>query len=337
MNVYTEVYDKSVDLLKSPSLHKDWKAIETDLKALMQPDGPDLGKAKVLDRLRARLSKVADEEGGIRSRAKAKELLRAAQADKAGFQDRAALLKQLKHFYLVARKGAQCVWVQDQPRSLGKWNYDLFQGESEAKVKTLLGRSGEVFGGDNRSMMFESLQHARKWSSDTESRLSKGEDDTLTAVRRWFHTRGATDEEVKATCATLLDGFKKITAATNAGLVIFSDRPHLRVSGDYNTTYASVNALDKMPVIYIYQLFLKTGRRRLNGRIPKMWLCALTVVHELSHKVVATDDIRYDSDGLKPSASFPTAKAIKNADSWAYFCADLLGHVPKAALDEAWS
>lgn len=337
MNVYTEVYEKSIDLLKTPALHKDWKTIEADLKALLQPDGPDMGKARVLDRLRSRLDKAADEDGGIRHRAKAKELLRAAQADKAGYQERAALLKQMKHFYMVANKGAQCVWVQDQPKSLGKWNYDLFQGESETKVKTLLGRSNEVFGDGNRRMMFESLQHARKWSADTEVRLGDAKAETLASIRRWFHTSGDSAADVEATRNKLLAGFKKITAATNAGLVIFSDRPHLRVSGDYNSTYASVNALDKMPVIYIYQLFLKTGRRTLRGRIPKMWLCALTVVHELSHKVVSTKDIRYDSDGLKPSASFPHDKAIDNADSWAYFCADLLGHVPKSALDEAWS
>lgn len=337
MNVFTDVYKKNIEVLKAPALHQDWKTIEADLKALMNADGPDLDKAKVLEDLRDRLRKAADEAGGIRSKAKAKEMLRAAQPDKTGYQDRAALLKQMKHFYMASRRGAQSVWVQDFPKGLGKWNYDDFQGESEAKLASKLAKGNEVFGAGNRKMMFESLQQARKWSSDTEIRLGEDKAATRTAIQRWFHTAGASADDVEATRKTLLEGFKKITAATNSGRVIFSDRPHLRVSGDYDDTYASVNALDKMPVVYIYQLFLKTGRRTLSGRIPKMWLCALTVVHELSHKCVKTEDIRYDTDGLKPSAAFPAESAIKNADSWAYFCADLLGHVPKSALEEAWS
>jgi len=336
LNVFTEVYNKSIELLKSPSLHEDWKSIEADLKALLQPEGPEMDKAKVLEDLREKLRKAADKASGLRAKAKAAEIARVARTDKAGFQARAALLKQFKHFYLVAKKGSQSVWVVDQPKAYGKWNYDLFDGLTAAQVTDLLSKGGEVFGSGNRQMMSDSLQHARKWSADTETRLGEPNAATLASVRRWFHTEGASDKDVKATCKTLLDGFKKITAATNAGKIIFSDRPHLRASGDYDNTYASVNALDKMNIIYIYQLFLNTGKRnKLTGRIPKMWLCALTVVHELSHKVVGTDDIRYDSDGLKPSDSFPADKAIKNADSWAYFCADLLGHVPKAALEEA--
>ncbi|EXI69850.1 MAG: hypothetical protein AW08_00343 [Candidatus Accumulibacter adjunctus] len=336
MNVFTEVYNKSIELLRSPSLHEDWKTIEANLKALLQPEGPEMDRAKVLEDLRDKLRKAADKSGGVREKAKATELVRIARTDKEGFQARAALLKQFKHFYMVAKKGSQSVWVVDQPKSYGKWNYDLFDGQTPAQVTDLLAKSAEVFGAGNRQMMSDSLQQARKWSADTETRLADPNTATLASVRRWFHTEAATERDVKATCQTLLDGFKKITAATNSGRVIFSDRPHYRASGDYNNTYASVNALDRMPVIYIYPLFLNTGKRnKLTGRIPTMWLCALTVVHELSHKVVNTEDVRYDSDGLKPSDLFPADKAIKNADSWAYFCADLLGYVPKAAIEDA--
>lgn len=337
MNVFTEVYNKSIEVLKGSGFHADWAAMEADLKSMLQPDGPDMDKGVALDSLRDKLRNAADKAGGVRAKAKAKEMARAAQTDKSDYQDRAAILKQMKHFYLVAKKGNQSVWVMDQPKAFGKWNYDLFEGQTATQITALLAKGNEVFGSGNRAMMSDSLQHARKWSADTEVRLSRGDEATLQSIRRWFHTDDAQAEAVEASRATLLAGFKKITAATGAGKVIFSDRPHLRVSGDYDNTYASVNALDKMPVIYVYQLFLKTGRRSLNGRIPKMWLCALTVIHELSHKMVGTEDIRYDSNGLKPSDAFDTDKALKNADSWAYFCADLLGHVPKAALNEAWA
>jgi Lysine-specific metallo-endopeptidase len=335
MNVFTEVYDKSVELLKAPSLHDDWKDIEAGLKKLLQPAGPSVDGAKSLDDLRNRLSEAATKAGGIRTRAKAKEIARIAQTDKNGYQDRAALIKQMKHFYLVAKKGEQNIWVVDQPKSFGKWNYDLFSGLSAEQLQPLLGKSNEVFGAGNRQMMSDALQLARKWSADTEVKLSSKSAATLTVVRRWFHAEGASDGDVQNTCATLLTGFKKITAACNSGLVIFSDRPHLRASGDWNNAYASVNAGDAMAVIYIYTVFLKAGRRKLNGTIPKLWLCALTVVHELSHKLMATEDKRYDYQGLKPSASFPASDAIKNADSWAYFCGDVLGSVPAKAVEEA--
>lgn len=71
------------------------------------------------------------------------------------------------------------------------------------------------------------------------------------------------------------------------------------------------------------------------GNIPKLWLYALTVVHELSHKLVKTEDIRYDYDGLKPGNGFKTEDALNNADSWAYFAGDLVGAIPKNAIKKA--
>ena len=337
MNVFTEVYDKSIELLKSPSLHTDWKDVEAGLKRLLQTDGPSVSQARTLDDLRNRLREAAKKAGGVRAKAKAAEIARASQTDKAGFQDRAALIKQLKHFYLVAKKGHQSVWVVDQPKSHGQWAYDLLDGKSVEEMITLLAGSREVFGAANRKMLSDALQLARKWSADTEIKLGAKSASTLATVQRWFHEENAGADETEATRTRLLAGFKKITAACNSGKVIFSDRPRLRASGDYDNTFASVNASDAMPVIYIYQLFLDTGKRTITGRIPKLWLCALTVIHELSHKLQATEDIRYDYQGLKPSASFPAGDAIRNADSWAYFCGDVLGNVPKGAVKAALS
>lgn len=104
------------------------------------------------------------------------------------------------------------------------------------------------------------------------------------------------------------------------GKEIFSDRPKRRISGDSDSTYASVESMVATPC-----------------PSSSFWLCALTIVHELSHKLVATEDKRYACQGLKPSASFPAATALINADSWAYFCGDILGAVPKSAVEEALS
>lgn len=337
MNVFTDVYEKSIELLKTSGLHADWRSVETGLKSLLQPEGPIATEAKSLDQLRKTLDTAATKAGGLRGKAKAREILRASEPARNGFQERAALIKQLKHFYLVERKGNQSIWVVDQPKKLGKWNYPLFEGKSSEELLPLLTQGDEVFGNGNRKMLSDALQQARKWSADTEVKLSSKSAPTLDCIRSWFHQNGASDEAVEATRVRLLNGFKKITAACNSGRVIFSDRPHLRAGGDYDNTFASVNAGDAMPVIYIYQLFLNTGRRTLFGKIPKMWLCALTIIHELTHKLEATEDIRYDYQGLLPSASFPAGDAIRNADSWAYFCGDLLGQVPSSALKEARS
>jgi hypothetical protein len=68
-----------------------------------------------------------------------------------------------------------------------------------------------------------------------------------------------------------------------------------------------------------------------------MWLCAETIIHELSHHEMNTQDHRYDDAGLKPnSATFPFAKAIDNADSWGYFALDLAGYLSKADHDRVW-
>lgn len=337
MNVFTEVYDKSVELLKKPALHADWRDIEAGLKRLLQADGPSAADARTLDDLRQKLRDVVKNSEDPAAKAKAKEIMRVVQSGKNGFQDRAALIKQMRHFYLVARKGNQCIWVVDQPRAYGKWDYDLFAGKSAVDLTSTLARETEVFGSGNRRLLSDALQLARKWSADTEIKLSSPTKATTKAIRTWFHRRGAKAEDVETTRGVLLEGFKKITAACNSGRVIFSDRPHLRASGDYDNTYASVNAGDKMPVIYIYQTFLDTGRRSRDGKIPKLWLCALTVIHELSHKLQRTEDIRYDYQGLAPSRSFPPSDAIRNADSWAYFCGDVLGHVPAENVEEALS
>ena len=77
---------------------------------------------------------------------------------------------------------------------------------------------------------------------------------------------------------------------------------------------------------------MKTGRKNVFGNVPKMWLCALTIIHELTHKLVSTKDIRYDHDGLKPGATFDNGDALNNADSWAYFAADIVGALNKATV-----
>lgn len=332
INIFTDVYTKSRDVLQSQTMEESWAGISQDLKLLLEAEGPNMTKGDSLNKLRKHLDDSRSLWQFSQS-ATAKEILKASKPDSAGFQDRAALIKAMKHFYLVAKKGNQTVWVVDSPKKYGKWTYDEFQGLDKDGLSTQLEHNSEVFGSGNRKMMSESLQLSRKWSSQVELALSTADDKLTKKVKRWFHVDGATDEEVKATTAALLVGYKKIHAACNSSQVIFSDRPHLRAGGTYDNTYASVNAGDVMPVVYIYELFLETGRRTFFGNIPKLWLCALTVVHELSHKLANTNDIRYDYEGLKPGAGFTSAQALTNADSWAYFAADVVSALTDTTIE----
>ncbi|MCK7513617.1 MAG: hypothetical protein MZV70_62735 [Desulfobacterales bacterium] len=122
MDVFTDVYEKSGELVQAPALHKDWEKIGAGLKALLQPEGPAVASAAALDTLRARLDRAAEREAS-QGKARAAEILKAAVCSEAGYQDRAALVKQMQHFYLVKKKGGQSVWVVDL--SEGLWQVDL--------------------------------------------------------------------------------------------------------------------------------------------------------------------------------------------------------------------
>lgn len=324
-----------ISILQTKSLDSSWAGIEAELKALCHASGPLGEKGVSLENARKKINDAAgilDKLSFNSSKAHAEEILKAAQVGTSGFQRRAAMLKTFRHFYYVTKKGNQNIWVVDHPKAYSTWAFDQLDGKSEKDAKALLEKEDEVFGASNRKMISDSLQLARKWSMDAVARLGEPNASTLNIVKRWFHADTATEVQVKATAAKLLAGFKDISGACNSTSVIFSDRPHLRASGDYDETFASVNSGDTMPVIYLYQLFLDTGKRTWFGNIPKLWLCALTNVHELSHKLVKTEDISYDYQGLKPGVSITPENAIKNADSWAYFNADLVGALSQGTI-----
>jgi hypothetical protein len=62
---------------------------------------------------------------------------------------------------------------------------------------------------------------------------------------------------------------------------------------------------------------------------------ARIIVHELTHLVHGTEDVnkgqaRYAWYGIGPHAGFTGADAIRNADSWAFFCLDCAGMLTAA-------
>lgn len=335
MDIFSDVYSALINVLQTKSLDSSWSTIEAELKSLCLNAGPSETKKDSLEKTR---KKIADAVGilNILSPAKAhsEEILKAAQTANIGFQKRAAMLKTMKHFYFVMKKGNQSIWVVDHPKAYKKWAFDELDGKAEKDLKVLLQDESEVFGLSNRKMMSDAFQLARKWAMDTVVKLSNADAKTLAVVKRWFHTDAATEQEVKATVAVLLSGFKKIENACNTTSIVFSDRPHKRADPAWGTTVASVNSGDTLPVIYIFQAFLDRGRRNIFGNIPNLWRCAMTVIHELSHKFQNTDDKSYGWQGLKPGGTISASDALINADSWAYFCADLAGILSKGTIDD---
>lgn len=238
-------------------------------------------------------------------------------------EERASTIKLLKHLYLSQQKGAQDVWVYAPPVAYLKWIYEeIAPPESSMKVK--LNKEDEVYSAGERKIMCDALQLALTWTMDAMSKLTDGKDDTLSMIRRWFADADTTEDQIKNAAITLNEGFKKIANVAKSNKLIFSDEPNDRNKGGWKD-WAFIYKSEAMEVIYLQGAFLKAGNT------GKLWMCALTIIHELSHRAVGTSDHAYDSGGLKPSkAKLPFAKAIDNADSWAYFATDLAGKLSEA-------
>jgi hypothetical protein len=273
--------------------------------------------------------------GQSKAAEKAEAILAGAKPNKSGYQERAAFLKTMKHFYFIEKKGNQSIWVIDPPRSYTAWPYDQFEGKAQEGIKADLQLEDETFGADNRRVMSDALQLARKWGTDVQIKLANNDAGTLETIKRWFHASNDDEQAVLTTAATLQSGFKMIVNACNSTSVTFSDLPHLRDDFDASGTFAAVAEGEARPVIYLFKEFLNIARPNKMGVIPKMWLCALTILHELSHSLLNTEDIMYDYQGLNVRASFSARDAINNADSWAHFAADMVGALPESARKKA--
>jgi hypothetical protein len=61
---------------------------------------------------------------------------------------------------------------------------------------------------------------------------------------------------------------------------------------------------------------------------------ARIVIHELTHRELKTADHAYEHQGINPK-KLTAAKAIENADSWAWFCADCAGALTASVITNA--
>jgi hypothetical protein len=212
------------------------------------------------------------------------------------------------------------VWVYAPPKAWKKWVFEEIKG-SDSDTKKRLQQETEVYSAKDRAVMADALQEAAAWCHKVQ--LALGTKDGEALVRRWFLGKDGTDQQLTQAIDTLRDGFKKVDTVCRSGKLVFSDEPGDRHGGGWKD-WAFVYGHEKMNVVYLQGAFLKSGNS------GNKTMCALTIIHELTHKVLKTQDHRYDYDGLKPGRDISFAKAINNADSWGYFAADVAGMLTKS-------
>ncbi|MDO9526714.1 MAG: M35 family metallo-endopeptidase [Gemmobacter sp.] len=301
-----------------------------NLASAMDSDGPNRRGYDDIKALRAALTdskrKTNKSEG---------EILVAACEDVAGktiigkitgwlydTKDRVSAVKMMRHMYLMRMRGSQDVWVYSPPKSYTQWLYDEFEGMNKAGLETWSSEDDETYSESDKTAMADATQMAMAWCMKCQVKLSTPDAASKALVRKWFCAPGADDKAVEKASKTLGLGFKKICSVLNSNKLVLSDEPNDRAGGGWKD-YAFVYKSEKMSVVYVQSATLSAAKG------SKMWLAALTIVHELSHREMNTEDHRYDSDGkLSPSAgqgALSAAHAIQNADNWGYFAADMNG------------
>jgi hypothetical protein len=333
MNNFCENYSKAREVIANQKFEKDWEeflAKKCSIAKLFGEKGFSRAQLLVPDLVRAKISKIAKEKK-IKS---GEVIIEAARngTSPGALSERAAFLKLVKHLHLAAQKGGQAVWVYSPPKKHTSWIFDEITGP-EPTIKSKLNEDKELFSLTEMKWMSGALAIALKVSEDTKIKLARKKLDKRTGdtIKRWFLDGSCTDAQTTTAAEKLLAGFKKIAVACNANTLVFTDYPDWRAKRDKYFGGAVPGGEGKFPVIYLEGAFT-----RLTGNTGKQWLCVETIVHEMSHHEVSTEDKRYDHQGLRPSASFPFADAIANADSWGYFALDLAGYLSKADFQNVW-
>jgi len=337
MDRFSSAHKKTKDILSSQKFAADWQKHFDAVKNLFTDTGLDSKYSPQLTKFRADLFKKYTTQWAGKKMGEPLLTLSTNSDGSGKKRERAASVKLLKHLYFVQKKGAQDLWIYSPPKAYAKWIYEEFDGLGDTTLKSKLSEEDEVYNEDNKKVMGEGLIRAHALTQKVQMMLADQKESTDTVVKRWFDDGTASTKDLATIKTTLLNGFKKIVNMANSNQVIFSDEPGDRNYWDeerkvYNwEDFAFIYKSEKMPVIYIQNGWLKAAN---SGKLDR---CARTIIHELSHKAVGTNDKGgYGWQGLKPGGKNMTrAKAINNADSWAYFAMDLNGALTESERTEA--
>ncbi len=348
---FTPAYDLAREAAKNYRFALDWHKFLTDkvgLKMVLgSADGPDAAHGARIDALRAKLAEVA--KGGGANMTEGDVLLEMAgikgtQAITDAQADALSTLKMLRHLYFQRDRHNQVVWIYAQPFEFHQWVFDELRGCTPDQARLRLNYADEVYPASLRGHMGAGLQQAQSWAMKCVASLGgTPAPATSDLVKRWFMPGSPGDADVGKVATTLLDGFKKVAALCGSTRVIFSDEPINRLDGDevpgqknYRDSWLDYAFVDggavreRLDVVYIQDAALKKWASPHDG-----WVATLTILHEMSHRVINTKDAVYDFDGLKPGAVLTQRDALANADSWAYFATDLAGQLPQSKAAQA--
>ncbi|MES2089213.1 MAG: M35 family metallo-endopeptidase, partial [Pseudomonadota bacterium] len=215
------------------------------------------------------------------------------------------------------------------PSAYSKWIFDEVAGANDVALQTALSKDEtEVYSVTQRATMAHAVQQARAVALATVAKLGSASDTTKEVVRRYFGNAGTTERQLIDIMTTLASGYQKIAGACNEGNIVISDEPGDRTGGGWKD-WAFIYTAETMSVIYLQGAWLKKADEATPSNQSPLYRCLRTIIHELSHKEVGTEDIVYGPKGLKPegSTALTPEYALHNADSWAYFAVDVLGQL----------
>lgn len=333
----------------------DWQSLIQALKDLLDPGGFDRTKANALTTLRTKArqanGKRVSVDLGLLNAVKAFSDGAAAVSDAAKL--RASALKFLMHIYLIHTSGNRSLWVHSLPRAFLHWPSIHFNSWASAddQIKSLLKSEVEHFSETHKKDLSSATQHSLAWCQKTNmilaqaaSKSDKGKDAALAIVKRWFADPATSEADLESYISKLSAGFKSMTSTLNKGTMILTDWVPLRSASTAeeirflnSEAFTFANRHEGLDVVYIEKsFFVDHPGNVLKG--SKNWTRIL--VHELTHLVCGTEDVnrgqaRYAWYGIGPHAGFPGSDAVRNADSWAFFCADCAGMLTEGERNQA--
>ncbi|MQA91247.1 MAG: hypothetical protein GEU90_13620 [Gemmatimonas sp.] len=308
------------------SVDEEWRKLISRARKLVCDDGFNAAEASLVEDLR---TTVAKRNGA--GEAEAVVLFEGAgEGPNGGVVDgrmarRLGALKTLRHTYFLKRFGAHKIWIVSIPRSFPDWPHNALKGDP-GQVTSRLNDRRERFSLEDRRNLSHASQEALKWvhkAMIVAANPQRGGHRSL--IAKWFADRNTREADLFAMAGTLNVGLKKIAWTLKSALLIYTDS----VSERAIQANAGAEAFvweDRLDVVYVEDEFFG-HENTLKGLTN--W--ARILVHEVSHGEVGTKDHAYEWQGMSPRA-ITAAKAIENADSWAWFCADCAGALTNGVI-----
>lgn len=320
-------YDAQCKLLKTATLEGVAAGL-LNLKKVLDTSGPNRTHAGALDNFRNISLKFKQ---GARIMEAAGLVPTGTGVPSQPSVEKAALLKFLRHLYLVGERGSQQVWVLSTPLAYRNFPLDelLSVKTSHPAIKAKLDDVTEKFDLATRKRFGEATQLGLAWIEAAKAVLASARSDakSMVKIKRWFASSTTPPAELTTTIRTVLAGFKKMANTLNGNMVVITDLPQKRDDPKQEYTEAfmySIGAVSESPrTIYIEQALFHNFDISVLHDMKKNW--TRVIVHECSHIDARTADKAYAHGGIGVGTHITSAEAAVNADTWAFFAADCGG------------